>query len=613
MENEADSRHKGGTQPEDLMYLNRKPNGNYQVRRRIPTEIQKSGILGKKKDLKRSLKTKDRTVALRRLAPVLAEFQEILDNAQQELEQSGRTKQVAILTTTRSLSLLTDRERNELVIKEFVNREKEAIARGDRETPHIQDENRQDIIETFGTDLAVLEGTSTAYQPLDWESEALQMLSRNGLTVDENSRKAFREICNYYKRGIIETAFRTLQAKEGEAPHSTRDRLFADFAGTLSDFEAVEQVSYTVGDACREFLETRVNQGRAASTIKKYSQQTEVMREFWGCDFSLACLDVVQAKKFVTFLAAIPVNAKKSKAFSSLTKAAEAEGKKKDPKTIGAKTQRDYFNGISSVLNLAVENEMMRTNPLTKQTVTCLLPPVEDRAIQMFSGEELLLLFKHVEFTSQRGKFENKKRAEAKFWVPLLCLFHGVRVNEVCQLLTSDIKEEEGIPYLHIHLHDEGSVKVKSLKTKASLRKIPIHDKLLEIGFLSFVEAQTADECICLFPELTANTNGSKSSKVSKWFIRTLRGKALPDLEVATLGNGDKTLKSMRHLFARKIRDAGVPSEIRFALGGWTRKERQNAESGYGKGYSLPVLKEALDRLDYSAIDFSILLNQTVQ
>jgi hypothetical protein len=66
-------------------------------------------------------------------------------------------------------------------------------------------------------------------------------------------------------------------------------------------------------------------------------------------------------------------------------------------------------------------------------------------------------------------------------------LFTGARWEEICQLTADRIQESEGFSYLLINpIDDDGR-----LKTKESKRAIPIHDQLIKMGFLAFVEKQT--------------------------------------------------------------------------------------------------------------------------
>ena len=70
------------------------------------------------------------------------------------------------------------------------------------------------------------------------------------------------------------------------------------------------------------------------------------------------------------------------------------------------------------------------------------------------------------------------------YWLPLLGLYTGARVNEVCQLNPQcDIKEDGGIWFMEFSGQTDGDERiVKRVKNAVSRRKVPIHPVLLELG-----------------------------------------------------------------------------------------------------------------------------------
>lgn len=71
-----------------------------------------------------------------------------------------------------------------------------------------------------------------------------------------------------------------------------------------------------------------------------------------------------------------------------------------------------------------------------------------------------------------------------RFYIPLIAMTTGARINEICQLGINDIKKEKNIWYYDLNDEEE----TKSLKTIKSKRKVPIHSIVLEQGFLEFVK-----------------------------------------------------------------------------------------------------------------------------
>ena len=65
-------------------------------------------------------------------------------------------------------------------------------------------------------------------------------------------------------------------------------------------------------------------------------------------------------------------------------------------------------------------------------------------------------------------------------WISLILPFSGMRPAEICQLQVSDIRVQNNIPYFSISIDEEG----KYIKNRHSIRYVPIHQKLIELGFL---------------------------------------------------------------------------------------------------------------------------------
>ncbi len=127
-----------------------------------------------------------------------------------------------------------------------------------------------------------------------------------------------------------------------------------------------------------------------------------------------------------------------------------------------------------------------------------------------FKIDELRQLFES-EFFS-RHRYEDPYQ----FWIPLLLLYTGSRLNEMCQLLVEDIVTVNEVPCILIW---DDEISRQRLKNDASRRRIPIHSKILEAGFLEYVETMKGSGAIKLFPRL--DNGGEKHSKLAgNWWNR---------------------------------------------------------------------------------------------
>ena len=98
-------------------------------------------------------------------------------------------------------------------------------------------------------------------------------------------------------------------------------------------------------------------------------------------------------------------------------------------------------------------------------------------------------------------------RADWSYWIPLLCLYQGLRVSEASQLYTNDVVAVDGVSCLSVindssddddgpparssANHARSAEDFRRLKNPSSRRIVPIHPKLIELGFLDFVRRVT--------------------------------------------------------------------------------------------------------------------------
>ena len=142
--------------------------------------------------------------------------------------------------------------------------------------------------------------------------------------------------------------------------------------------------------------------------------------------------------------------------------------------------------------------------------------------------DELKILFGH---EIMKGYVDDPKTAHY-CWLPLIGLYTGARINEVCQLNPfTDIVQDADTGIWYFHFTDEGETAFgvdKSIKTKSSIRVVPIHSKLIELGFLDYVKKVGAGGHKIIFPKWAVR-NGKASANSTKWFSRYLIDSGLKD------------------------------------------------------------------------------------
>jgi len=85
---------------------------------------------------------------------------------------------------------------------------------------------------------------------------------------------------------------------------------------------------------------------------------------------------------------------------------------------------------------------------------------------------------------------------EDKF-ITNIAIYQGMRLKEITQLTKNDIVKINDIYCIDINTNNE-----KTTKTKKSVRIIPMHNKLIEIGFLDFVNSKQDGENLFVIDNL---------------------------------------------------------------------------------------------------------------
>lgn len=238
---------------------------------------------------------------------------------------------------------------------------------------------------------------------------------------------------------------------------------------------------------------------------------------------------------------------------------------------ISPSTVNKNIKGISAVISWAERNGYFDDCPNWSNPASGVRADVNNTKTkrQPFDDNDLSKIFCN----------RYKQLSGSKYWIPLISLYSGARLEEIGQLLISDIKQKADIWYFDI-TDEDGS---KSLKNASAKRIVPIHNTLIKLGFLDFLSDGEK-----VFEELTPSKAGKLTPKVSKWFGVYKRSVGVTSAQ--------KTFHSFRHLVKDALRNSGVDEAISDALTGHT-----NGSVGrqYGKGYKLEVLNKAIQSIKY--------------
>lgn len=273
-------------------------------------------------------------------------------------------------------------------------------------------------------------------------------------------------------------------------------------------------------------------------------------------------------------------------------------------------TANDYIRKLSEMFNWAVTEELMPRNPAHKVGDVGKRKRREQDERCVFDKADLDNIFGAEWFANGEGK-KSKRGVYTSFqphyyWLPLLGLYSGGRLNELAQLYLGDVQQtEDGYWFLDFNLDGANKIAVdpkdetllgldKSLKTVNSQRVVALHEVIVSLGLPEYVKALAEAGHERLFPELAFDKVKGYGKAAGSWFNERYLGEKLKIVR-----DGTKTFHSFRHMFVTGLFDAEVPETTVAQLAGHERGETMSGRR-YRKDQEAAKLKPYIDLLDFN-------------
>jgi integrase len=248
---------------------------------------------------------------------------------------------------------------------------------------------------------------------------------------------------------------------------------------------------------------------------------------------------------------------------------------KLDGKTRAVNTVNNYMNSVSKFSGwITAHHSEYEHDKLDFSKLRYSKSKLAREEREMFELFEIKKIFSHEKFKKA------KTRDPEKYWLIYVALFTGMRLEEIAQLnpQTDIYTDESGLLIFDLNENDG-----KSLKNKQSIRKVPIHNRLIELGFLEYVESIKKD-ANRLFPDSKIR-DGRKGKNVAK------RANYLIQVSVGIKG---KSLHSFRHTFTTMLKRALIEESIAAAILG--HAHGGITFSRYGKNFLTELLHDEMHK-----------------
>ena len=269
---------------------------------------------------------------------------------------------------------------------------------------------------------------------------------------------------------------------------------------------------YSLMDVAELMISSKKRIAKTEATVRA---DVRLLQEWTGSRQSIAAYTKKDLIDFVcNCLPYIPANITKKKEYKGISLRKCVELTRKNPEKyppISHITCGNRLVNIAMVFNYAKDHlDLIKVNPAKGIEI----PQVRviDNGPRGFTVNELTAMW-----GALQKVYENESSRPSRFWVTVLSLYHGFRLNEVCSLFLKDVYEDaDGVFVIDINANHA----TKSVKNQSSVRVVPVHPFVRDrLGFRNFVEEQKkARSEGLLFQDLSFIESKGYMMKVSSWF-----------------------------------------------------------------------------------------------
>ena len=429
------------------------------------------------------------------------------------------------------------------------------------------------------------------------EDEIIRFLKSQGIEdIDKNSAE-YQKLCvGIHKAQIkllpIEIKHRLYDFSYREEPPEIFPEVFDKLPEKEREPESIltpkEKPVPTLRKVIDEYTKLKIELNKwKPNTIRNYEPKINAMLQVLG-DGPVNQITIEDTRRLAKLLELLPPGFARLKEYKDLSGIRTKDLKDKHDNTMDVTTRRGYLIFARQIFSFAEENEWVIKNPVISGIIPGKKQNPRDQKLPLDDPEDLARIFKKEVF------FKWSKKHPSRFWIPLLGLYTGCRLEEMASLYCEDVFEHEGLWCIDINENHD-----RSVKTKNSIRTVPLHPFLVEhLRFPQYVNMIKAKGNDRVFPDLKIE-HFKYSNRFTKRFGYFLRNKV-------GIKDKKKTFHSLRHLVTNHLMNKpGMKSMESLVKELTGRAGKTETRRTYFKGYRSDVLyKECIIKLEYK-VDLS--------
>ena len=352
--------------------------------------------------------------------------------------------------------------------------------------------------------------------------------------------------------------------KVNSSPVATKDEVIEE-----------EEETFLISKMIDDYIESTKRQKELREkTLIEYKNNLDLMVEIIG-DFPINQLSQKHGRLLSASLEKLPPRRKTDGRYNQ--KSVKQLIKMEVDNPMDTRTVNKLIQRCSTWLNWVIRNGYYndrnifhgKSIPSNKGKNTITRQPFTDKQLKLIFNKGYL---QRTLNSTSHGKF-------VFYWIGILGLHHGTRLQETAQLHINDIYPLNKIWVIDIN----DNTKVKKLKTPNSKRIIPLHQTLIDLGFLDYLHILEQNGKERLFHELTLGRDGYTKNP-SRFFNDYLR-------ELGIKSSKERyDFHSLRHNCNNELIQKDVGVEYRNDYLGWGQTGM--SKSVYGKPFEPSILQK---------------------
>jgi len=302
------------------------------------------------------------------------------------------------------------------------------------------------------------------------------LFGENGISGVQKDSYSYKKLCRELLKAEVKLV--EIEKKQILGDYSDDPSTLLGKPPAKTDSPLIKKYSITLEKLIQEYKNRQIQSKKwSSNTDRNHQPKINTMLQVLG-NRPVSEITVDDVRKLAQLLESLPPGFARMKEFKDISDLSPDDLDGKHDKTLDVTTRREYLNFARSVFTYAEENEYIKKNPV----ISGIIPPKKKNArghkLAFDDPEDLAKIFNTDVFLGW------SKDTPSRFWLPLLALYTGCRLEEIASLYCEDVFEHGDLHCIDINDNHD-----RKVKNQNAIRTVPLHPILaVELKFPEYVE-----------------------------------------------------------------------------------------------------------------------------